>query len=344
MQINKERIRILTGNSHTDLAQKIANNLGLELANATVNTFSNTETRVKIYDNIRKKHIYIIQTGSFTKEKSVNDYLMETFVLIDACKRSNAKSITVILPCYPYARQDKKDKARAPISASLVASFLQTAGTTRVMCIDLHADQIQGMFDVPVDNLSAEKYIVRYLSDPSRVSKLFYRSSDNFPGAIEGNSEYCVVSPDAGGAKRACAFAEKLKLPVVMIHKERNYNIANQVDKMTLVGGVGCVRNKYCFIIDDMADTCGTLCLAAKTLRENGANEVACIIVHGILSGPAIDRINKSTDITRVLVSNTLPQDSNVKKSDKICVFDISELLSDAIKAIATGGSISSLF
>ena len=336
-----ENIKLLTGNSNEYLATLIADRLGIDLCKSTVDKFSNSEIRVKINENIRKKHIYIIQTGSKTNSFSVNDHLMETLILIDACKRSNAKSITVVLACYPYSRQDKKDRSRAPISASLVAKMLETAGATRIMCIDLHADQIQGMFQIPVDNLTAENTIIKYLNTPGVFSKAINSISLN---GIISRDDVCIVSPDAGGAKRACSIAEKLKVPVVMIHKERNYKEINKVDKMILVGGKQCVKNKTCIIIDDMADTMGTMCLAARTLVQNGACNVVAVVTHGVLSGPAMERINDTEEITKVIVSNTLPQKENLEKCEKLLQFDISELIANAIKAIVYGGSISALF
>jgi ribose-phosphate pyrophosphokinase len=251
----------------------------------------------------------------------VNDNLMELLIMINACKTASANKITAILPIFPYARQDKKDKSRAPISAKLVANMLSVAGANHVITFDLHASQIQGFFDIPVENLYAEPNIIKYIKE-------------HIP-----NWENCViVSPDVGGAKRATAIADKLKLDFAIMHKERKK--PNEVSKMNLVGSIA---NKTAIIIDDIADTCGTLSLAAQVLIQNGAIKVFAIVTHGILSRNATETINNS-EIEQLVITNTIPLNSKQLNCKKIKVIDISETLSESIRRTHNGESISFLF
>jgi len=246
---------------------------------------------------------------------------MELLILINACRAASARRITAVIPCFPYARQDKKDKSRAPISAKLVANMLTVAGANHVITMDLHASQIQGFFNVPVDNLYAEPSVLRYIKD-------------EIPGWRNG----VIVSPDAGGAKRATAIADRLDLDFALIHKERKK--ANEVSRMVLVGDV---RDKNAILVDDMADTCGTLGLAAKTLRDNGALHVYAIVTHGILSGKAIGVINESV-LERVVVTNTIPHENKMLRCAKLDVIDVSSTLAEAIRRTHNGESVSYLF
>ncbi|KAJ1818144.1 ribose phosphate diphosphokinase subunit prs4, partial [Coemansia sp. RSA 2599] len=261
--MSSNSIRILAGNSHPALAKLIAKRLGTDLANVTVSKYSNQETAVTIGESVRDEDVYIIQSGC----GEINDHLMELLIMINACKTASARRITAVLPCFPYARQDKKDKSRAPISAKLVANMLTVAGADHVITMDLHASQIQGFFDRPVDNLYGEPSVLRYIRE----------NIPDWKNAI-------IVSPDAGGAKRATSIADHLDLDFALIHKERKK--ANEVSRMVLVGDV---KDKVAILVDDMADTCGTLGLAAKTLMENGATAVYAIVIHGVLSGKALD-------------------------------------------------------
>ncbi|KAK9716982.1 ribose phosphate diphosphokinase subunit prs4, variant 2 [Basidiobolus ranarum] len=246
---------------------------------------------------------------------------MELLVMLNACKAASARRITAVIPCFPYARQDRKDKSRAPISAKLVANMLTVAGATHVITMDLHASQIQGFFDIPVDNLYAEPSVLKYIRD----------QIPDFKNSV-------IVSPDAGGAKRATSIADSLDLEFALIHKERKK--ANEVSRMVLVGDV---RGKNGILVDDMADTCGTLGLAAKTLIDNGATKVYAIVTHGVLSGKAIDVINGSV-LEKVVVTNTIPHEEKKQLCSKIETIDISATLAEAIRRTHNGESVSYLF
>ncbi|KAG0674068.1 ribose-phosphate pyrophosphokinase [Kluyveromyces marxianus] len=308
-------IKLLAGNSHPDLAERIAKKLGLPLANIGVYQYSNQETSVTIGESIRDEDVYIIQTG--TGEQEINDFLMELLIMIHACRTASARRITAVIPSFPYARQDKKDKSRAPITAKLVAQMLETAGCDHVITMDLHASQIQGFFHIPVDNLYAEPSVLHYI-----------RHNTDIDNAI-------LVSPDAGGAKRVASLADKLDLNFALIHKERQK--ANEVSRMVLVGDV---TGKSCLLIDDMADTCGTLVKASETLLEHGAKEVLAIVTHGIFSGSAEQKLNNSR-LSRIVCTNTVPVDLDINILDQI---DISPTLVEAIRRLHNGESVSYLF
>lgn len=269
-------------------------------------------------ESVRDEDVYIIQTGC--GEEQINDFLMELLMIINACRVASARRITAVIPSFPYARQDKKDKSRAPITAKLVANLIQTAGCDHVITMDLHASQIQGFFRVPVDNLYAEPSVLRYIKEN-------YKQSD-----------IIMVSPDAGGAKRVASLADKLDIQFALIHKERQK--ANEVSKMVLVGDV---TDKICLLIDDMADTCGTLCKAADVLLESKARKVVCMITHGIFSGNAIERLNNSK-LEKVICTNSLPVQDKLKQCDKIEMLDISSTLAEAIRRLHNGESVSYLF
>ncbi|KAF5098828.1 hypothetical protein D0Z00_001887 [Geotrichum galactomycetum] len=309
-------IKLLAGNSHPELAKAVASRLGLELSRIAVSQYANQETSVTIGESVRDEDVFIIQTGC----GEVNDYLMELLIMIHACKTASARRITAVIPNFPYARQDKKDKSRAPITAKLMANMLQTAGCNHVITMDLHASQIQGFFDVPVDNLYAEPSTLNYI-----------RQNIDYKNAI-------IVSPDAGGAKRAASLADKLDLNFALIHKERQK--ANEVSRMVLVGDV---QDKICILVDDMADTCGTLVKAADTLISNGAKSVIALVTHGIFSGAAVERINNSP-LERVVCSNTVPHDAMQQVCPKLDHIDISPTLAESIRRLHNGESVSYLF
>lgn len=312
-------IKIFTGNSNPELALRIANLASGSLGKCTVGKFSNGETSVTIGESTRDYDVFIIQS---TANPNPNDNLMELLIMIDAVKRASARRITAVIPCFGYARQDKKDKSRAPITGKLVANLIETAGADRVITIDLHASQIQGFFDIPVDNLYAEGLIVKYIRENIKVD----------------NSELVIVSPDAGGVKRAKAVADRLHSDLAIIHKERKK--ANEVDNMTLVGDV---NGKIAILVDDMADTCGTMKLAGDTLMKNGAKEVYALCTHGVLSGGAVEKIETSA-LKELVVTNSLYFNDQIRKCKKIKTIDIAPILAEAIRRTHNGESISYLF
>ncbi|XP_026066485.1 ribose-phosphate pyrophosphokinase 1-like isoform X2 [Carassius auratus] len=313
-------IKIFSGSSHPDLSQKIADRLGLELGKVVTKKFSNQETCVEIGESVRGEDVYIVQSGC----GEINDNLMELLIMINACKIASASRVTAVIPCFPYARQDKKDKSRAPISAKLVANMLSVAGADHIITMDLHASQIQGFFDIPVDNLYAEPAVLKWIKENINEWK-----------------NCTIVSPDAGGAKRCggvTSIADRLNVDFALIHKERKK--ANEVDRMVLVGDV---KDRVAILVDDMADTCGTICHAADKLVSAGATKVYAILTHGIFSGPAISRIN-SANFEAVVVTNTIPQEDKIKHCNKIQVIDISMILAEAIRRTHNGESVSYLF
>uniref|UniRef100_A0A0K0E2G6 ribose-phosphate diphosphokinase n=1 Tax=Strongyloides stercoralis TaxID=6248 RepID=A0A0K0E2G6_STRER len=310
-------IKVFSGSSHKDLSQKICQQLQLDVSKASLKKFSNKETNVEIGESVRGEDVYIIQSGT----GEVNDNLMELLIMINACKIASSCRVAAVIPCFPYARQDKKDKSRAPISAKLVANMLSVAGADHIITMDLHASQIQGFFDIPVDNLYAEPAILKYIRE-----------------SIPSWQDSVIVSPDAGGAKRVTSIADRLNVDFALIHKERKR--ANEVEKMTLVGNV---EGKIAILVDDMADTCGTICLAADKLVEAGASKVYAFCVHGVFSGPAIKRLNASK-FEAIVVTNTIPQEENMKMCPKIQCIDISGILAEAIRRTHNGESVSYLF
>ena len=336
MNNSMNNVRILSGNSHPELAKSISERLGIELVKSKIDRFENTEIHTQIMENIRRRNMVIIQTGVSrpnvdpTKNYSVNDYVMEILIMADACRRSSVSEITLLIPCFPYARQDKKDVSRAPISARVMADLFETVGITRVITLDLHASQIGGMFKIPVDNLYAMNTIAAFLT---KHLNLLIKSD-----------EYILVSPDAGGIKRMDALAQRLQMSSIIMSKSRDHQQKNMVLKTELIGRSKSIENKTCIIIDDMCDTAGTICRAGETLMENGAKDVIILVIHGIFSGPAIDRLNNAKYIKQVIVTNSLPQEENQKRCNKIVVVDIAPLLAEAVRRLNTGESISDLF
>ncbi|RKP31768.1 phosphoribosyl pyrophosphokinase [Metschnikowia bicuspidata] len=311
-------IKLVTGNSHRHLADLISSLIGIPVAKVAAFQYQNNETAVAIGESVRDEDVYVIQTGC--GENEVNDYLMELLLILNACRSGGARRITAVIPNFPYARQDKKDRSRAPITAKLIANLLLIAGCNHVITMDLHASQIQGFFRVPVDNLYAEPSVLRYIKANYASEKLI------------------IVSPDAGGAKRVASIADKLDVQFALIHKERQK--VNDVSKMVLVGDVA---GKTCILIDDMADTCGTLCKAADVLFANGARSLVAIVIHGIFSGNAIDKLNKSK-LAKIVCTNTIPLEDKLAQCPKLELLDISPTLAEAIKRLHNGESISYLF
>lgn len=306
---------IFSGNSNPALSKKISDYLNQPLGGAKVKTFSDGEIQIEIDENVRAKDVFVIQSTC----APVNDNLVELILMIDALKRSSASRITAVMPYYGYARQDKKVAPRVPISAKMVANMLEVAGTRRVITMDLHAGQIQGFFNIPVDNLFAAPVILDYLR------------------ANYGN-EIVVISPDAGGVERARAFAKRLNTDLAIIDKRRD--APNLAKAMAVIGDV---KGKRAVILDDMADTAGTLTEAANTIMENGATEVHACCSHAVLSGQAIERIESSA-LKSLMVTDTIPLSPKAEKCDKIIMLSIAELVGEAIIRSHKGDSVTSLF
>jgi ribose-phosphate pyrophosphokinase len=310
-----ERIRIFSGNANIALAKKICDNLGVALGNANVTTFSDGETRVEINENVRGMDVFIIQSTC----SPVNVTCMELLIMIDALKRASADRITAVIPYYGYSRQDRKVAPRAPISAKLLADLITTAGANRVLSIDLHAGQIQGFFNIPVDNLFATPVLLEYMKK---------NYTDNT----------VVVSPDTGGVERARAFGKRLGASLAIIDKRREG--PNEAQVMNIIGSV---EGKRVIILDDMIDTAGTVVQAANALKKAGALQVSVCCTHPVLSGPALDRLEGS-DIKEIIVTDTIPLTDRAKTIDRIKVLSVSGLLSEAVRRIYYNDSVSSLF
>ncbi len=306
---------IFTGNSNPALTKKICEHLGVQPGEAKIKTFSDGEIQIEIDEIVRGKDIFIIQSTC----PPVNDNLVELLIMIDAFKRSSARRITAVMPYYGYSRQDKKVAPRAPISAKLVADLLTVSGTNRVITMDLHAGQIQGFFNIPVDNLFAAPVIIEYI-------KL------NFINNL------VIVSPDAGGVERARAYAKRLNADLAIIDKRRD-----APNKAVAMAVIGDVTDKVAVILDDMVDTAGTLVEAADAIIKHGAKEVHACCAHPVLSGPAIERINES-ELKSVVVSDTIPLNGNAKACGKINTLSIAELVGEAIIRCHRGDSVSNLF
>ncbi len=310
-----EGMAIFTGNSNPELAKKICDYLSVPLGGAKVNKFSDGEIQIEINENVRLKDIFIMQSTC----APVNDNLVELLLMIDAFKRSSAKKITAIIPYFGYSRQDKKVAPRVPISAKLVSDMITLAGANRVITMDLHAGQIQGFFNIPVDNLFAAPVLIDHI-------RKYFRD-----GLV-------IVSPDAGGVERARAFAKRLDADLAIIDKRRD--APNQAKAMAVIGEV---TDKVAVILDDMTDTAGTLTEAAEAVINAGAREVHACCAHPVLSGPAIDRISNSA-LKSLVVTDTIPLAQNALDCDKIKVLTISQLVGEAIIRSFRGDSVTSLF
>ena len=308
-------IKLITGNSNPELSQAICEYLDLAITKAEVKRFSDGEIWIEIGENVRGSDAFVIQSTC----SPVNDNLMELLLLIDALKRASARRITAVVPYYGYARQDRKVSPRVPISAKLVANLITTAGADRLLFIDLHAGQIQGFFDIPVDHLFAAPVLLNYLR-------------------LNLDDDLAVVSPDAGGTERARAFAKRLHAGLAIIDKRRER--ANVAKAMNIIGNV---EGKVTIILDDMVDTGGTLTEAAEALKNAGAREVYACATHPVLSGPAIDRINNS-GIKKLVVTDTIPLSPAGKDSEKIVSLSVAKLLGEAMRRIHHEDSVSSLF
>ena len=316
-----ENIKIFCGNSNPEFAEGICKNLGIELGKAEVKTFADGEASVSLLETVRGDDVFLVQSTC----KPVNDNLMELLVMCDACRRASAGRITAVIPYFGYARQDRKAKSRDPISAKLVANMITAAGADRVLTMDLHAPQIQGFFDIPLDHLLGNPTFVNYFLD-------------KFPENQYNHDDFVVVSPDVGSVGRARAFAAKVHMGLAIVDKRRQR--ANVCEVMNIIGDV---KGKTCLLFDDMVDTAGSLCNAAQALVEfGGAREVYACATHGVLSGPAYERIEASP-IKEMVFLNTIPQAGNTP-SGKIKFLDISHVFARAIEHVHGGTSIADLF
>ncbi len=310
-----DRLQIFTGNANPELALEIGQALGLQLGRAMIRQFADGEIHLQIQENVRGADVFIVQPTCTPADR----HLMELLLMIDALKRASAERITAVLPYYGYARQDRKDKPRVPISAKLIASLLETSGADRVLTLDLHAAQIQGFFSSPVDHLFATPVLIE-------------------PYKTRNTPDLTVVSPDAGGVERARAFAKRLNAPLAIIDKRREE--ANVAEVMNVIGDV---EGRNCLLVDDLVDTGGSLVKGAEALMEKGAASVAACATHAVLSGDAVSRIEASC-LKEVVFTNSIPLSKEAKKSSRIRSLSVAKLLAEAIRSIHEGGSVSVLF
>ncbi|HMK48527.1 MAG TPA: ribose-phosphate pyrophosphokinase [Thermodesulfovibrionales bacterium] len=311
-----EGIRFFTGSAHKELANEISDYLEIPVGKASVGEFSDGEISVHINENVRGSDVFVLQPTCMP----VNRNIMELLLMVDALKRASASRITAVIPYYGYARQDRKVQPRVPISAKLVADLITAAGTSRILTMDLHAAQIQGFFNIPVDNLYAAPVLLDYVQKKYDSRSLI------------------IVSPDAGGVERARSFARKLECSIAIIDKRRE--MANVSEIMNVIGDI---RGKDTIILDDMVDTGGTTIQAAAALKEKGANRVIAACTHAVLSGSAIEKVNNSV-LEELIVTNTINLDSKKEKCKKLTVLSIAPVIGEAIKRIHEETSISSLF
>ncbi|HSB30356.1 MAG TPA: ribose-phosphate pyrophosphokinase [Candidatus Sulfobium mesophilum] len=309
-------LKLITGSAHTELAKEVAACLGIHLGDATVTNFSDGEILVRLNENVRGSDVFVLQPTSMP----VNDNIMELLLITDALKRASAGRITAVIPYYGYARQDRKVQPRVPISAKMVADLITAVGINRVLTVDLHAGQIQGFFNIPVDNLYASPILLDYIKKKYDTDHLV------------------IVSPDAGGVERARAFAKRLQSSIAIIDKRRE-----KVNECEVMNVIGDVAGKDALILDDMVDTAGTMTQAAAALKEKGARNVSAACTHAVLSGAALERINNSV-IGELIATNTIPLDDKKEQLKKLTVLSIAPLLGEAIKRIHEESSISSLF
>lgn len=309
-----KNLKVFTGNANPEIAREICEYLEIDLGKAEVKQFSDGEISVEIGENVRGADVFIIQPTC----TPVNDHLMELLIMVDAVRRASARRITAVMPYYGYARQDRKVRPRVPITAKAVADMLMVVGTRRVLCMDLHAGQIQGFFNIPVDHLYAAPVLLRHIRNQF--------------------TDVVMVSPDAGGVERTRAFAKRLNSDLAIVDKRRER--ANECEAVQVIGNVA---GKTAILLDDMVDTAGTLCNGAEILMEAGAKEVHACCSHGVLSGPAIERIEQSC-LKSLVVTNSIPLRDKMQKTEKITVLSVGQLLGEAIKRINNEDSVSYLF
>src|SRR3954471_4866118 len=312
-------LKVFSGSAHPELTREIAAFLGVPVGQARLCRFPDTECAFQIDENIRGADVFVVQPTCASATGSVDQHLMELMIMTDAFRRSSAARITAVLPYYGYARQDRKDKPRVPISAKLVANVLSASGVNRVLTMDLHKAQIQAFFDIPVDHLFAAPVIIEYL-------------------ARLDSPKLTIVAPDAGGAERARAYAKRLDAELAVIDKRRTDDGTAEVMNV-----IGDVEDRTCIIQDDIVDTAGTIAKAATALKANGAARVFACAVHGVLSGPAMDRIEKAP-LEKLIVTNTIPLTGERARCAKIMTLSVAKLLGQAIKSIHEESSVSSLF
>ena len=310
-------MKILACNSNLELAEAISSYIGVKLADTSIRKFSDNEIFVEINENIRGEDVFIIQSTSYP----ANDHLMELLITIDTAKRGSAKRITTVLPYYGYARQDRKTGPRTPITAKLVANLITSAGADRVLTMDLHAGQIQGFFDIPLDNIFSAPPIIKDMKDK-----------------FTNNNDLVISSPDVGGVVRARAFAKRLNAGLAIADKRRER--AGESEIMNIIGEV---ENKTCILLDDIADSAGTLCNAAKALKEYGAKEIYSYVAHGVLSGKALEKITNS-EIKELVLTDSIEASEELKKAKKVRHISIAPLMGEAIKRINSDSSVSALF
>jgi len=309
-------MKVLAGTSYSRLCKDIARHLKLKLVNSNIKRFADGEVYVEINENIRGNSIFVVQSTS----NPANDNLMELLICIDALRRSSAKNITAVIPYFGYARQDRKVVPRTPISAKLVSNLITNAGANRILSVDLHAGQIQGFFDIPVDNLFATPIFARHIRKNMKLINLI------------------CVAPDVGGVERTRALSRRINTSIAIIDKRRT-----TPGKSEVMNIVGSVKNKNCVIVDDIIDSGGTIVNAAKALKEKGAKDVYVYITHAVLSGHAVEKIEKS-QIKKLITTDTIDNSTKIKKSKKIEIISMAPMISEAMKRIANSTSVSSLF
>lgn len=327
-----DNTKLIACSSHRQLGADIATRLNIPLAKTETKYFANGETRVCINESVRGFDLFIISTGFASDGHSLNDAVMELFFMLCTCKRSGSKSITLLLPHYFYSRQDKKDSGRAPISSKDIANMLTMAGVDRIVCMDLHNSAIQGFFDQPCDNLYASIVLKPFLND-----LLFSKDP-------EYKSHYVAIAPDEGGHRRSSKFARLFNLPFISMSKTRDYSKENVVEKSVINGDASILNGRTAIVFDDMTDTGGTILCSAKVLRENGSRDVIVVVTHGLLSGPGLERIRDSPDISLFVCSDSVPQGDRVDRCSKMRIFSIAPLYADVVTRMVNRQSISELF